>query len=398
MRKYILFLSIVFIFINFFIFAVPVQYISFEKIRNMIESANDGDTVNIPIGTCVFKSSISINKNIVIKGAGVDKTIFYNYQTDESKSVLYIKNNEKPIRITGITFQGKGQNKNNSNKSQFIRWSNSVQLVQITGFRIDHCKFIDGGKYSISISGKEDIFGVIDHCSFINASTECICVFGAGTGDLDWSRKDPLGTEKAVFIEDCSFIYNKLNFPTGFCSAVASNNGARYVFRYNKLSVIAPLNSTQIDMHGNWFGDRGGYSVEIYNNNLFSEHSWCGIYMRGGRGVIFNNKFSGDYNDLIVLANDGSYLPSAANPRDKKYPARDQINNFFIWNNYLNNKLISVHVIHVANRGTEQLLIQKNRDYFEPADSKFGNYNGTGKSFNDISNYKPYIYPHPLSK
>jgi hypothetical protein len=386
MKKYILFL-----FFGFFLFnncsnvLLLYKYLNFKDIQNQINAANDGDTVNISEGVCIFNTAITINKNITLKGAGTDKTIFYNYQKDESDSVLFIKNNNKTIRITGITFQGKGQDKNSSNQSQFIRWHNTSQAAQITGFRIDHCNFIDGGKYAISIWGADDIFGVIDHCTFTNASTECICVFGAGTGDLDWTRNEALGTEHAVFIEDCSFTYNKSSFPTGFCSAVVSNNGGRYVFRYNTISTIAALNSTQVDMHGNYYGDRGGYSAEIYSNKLYSDHSWCGIYMRGGRGLITNNDFYGSYNNPIVLANDGSYLPSASSPRDTSHPAPDQINNFDIWNNRLNGTAITdvppVPDHFVLGRGNESTMIQVNTDYWE------SNHNG----------YSFATYPHSLN-
>jgi hypothetical protein len=366
--------------------------LSFDEIKNKLESAEDGDTVNIPKGKCIFKTHIIINKNITLKGAGVDQTIFFNDQTKLYDAVLNITNNDKPIRITGITFQGKAIVPNDSDKSEFIYWHNTKQSAQITGFRIDHCKFIDGGKHAITIWGADDIFGVIDHCTFINAARCCNNTYGAAKGDLDWSRNEPLGTLKAIYIEDCSFRYDKPNYPEGFCETVTGINGARYVFRNNTISTIAKLNACQIDMHGNWYGDRSGYSVEIYNNTLYSENSWYGMYVRGGRGVIFNNNFIGLlFYEPIILANDGSFMPTKDNPRDQTYPAIDQINNFYIWQNYitcsyykLNNALIfdGVPVPYVQNRGAERTLIKKDRDYFDV----------------EMPGYVPYTYPHPLTK
>jgi hypothetical protein len=360
------------------------KYLDFKDIQNQINSAKDGDVVNIPAGTCIFKSQITINKNITIKGAGVDKTVFYNYQTDLYDSVLRVMNNDKPLRITGITFKGKGVSPNDSDKSEFIYWHNTSQAAPITGFRIDHCKFIDGGKHSITIWGAEDIFGVIDHCTFINASRACMNLYGAGTGAPDWdTHPQAIGTINAIFIEYCSFTYNKQNYPEGFCETVTGINGARYVYRYNTTSHIASLNANPVDMHGNWYADRGGYSAEIYDNTFNSGNSWYGIYIRGGRGVILDNTFNGLFYEPIIFANDGSFLPSASNPRDKTNPAIDQVNNFYINGNHitcayysLTNALISDGnpVDYVQNRGYERTVIQAGRDYFDNAIGGYAKY------------------------
>jgi hypothetical protein len=364
--------------------------LNFNEIKAQLENAQDGDTVNIPAGTCLITECISVNKNIVIKGAGIDQTILQNDQTHLYDAVFYVKNIDKPLRITGITFKGQEIMPNDSDKSEFIYWHNTKQTAQIAGFRIDHCKFIDGGKHSITIWGAEDIFGVIDHCVFINASRNCINTYGAAKGDLDWSRKEPLGTDKAIYIEDNTFTYDKQNYPEGFCETVTGINGARYVYRYNTTSHIASLNANPVDMHGNWYGDRGGFSVEIYNNTFDTGNSWYGMYIRGGRGVIYNNFFNGKFYEPIILANDGSFLPTRDNPRDATYPAIDQINNFYIWDNTgtiayhnMNNAPISDGnpVPYVQDRGKEREIIQKDRDYFEYA----------------MPGYTPYTYPHPLT-
>jgi hypothetical protein len=378
-------------------------------IVSLIESANDGDTIIIPEGTYSFRTNITIrDKNITIQGAGITKTMFYNYQTGMYETCLEISNYTKPIKITGIYFKGVGNTPAKFNQSEFIHWSNNSQPAQIFGFRIWNCKFEDGGAYAITFCGREDIFGVIDHCSFINAAFETIAIYGAVPGTLDWSRNEGFGTSSAIFIEDCIVDFNKHNFSDGACPAVAANTGARYVFRHNTVTKTNSPNSTQLDIHGNWFYYRGGHCIEVYENTWYSNASWACIHVRGGKGIIFNNHISGQHWNPIALDEDRCYLPTRTNPNATadSYPVIDQINNLYMWNNYQTcsvygffNQLLSdgVPAPYVMNSGAERIIIQKNRDYFEPGCSGFDNYNGTGKAFSDPSNYTPYTYPHPLT-
>ena len=340
-----------------------------DDIQALVDSARNGDIIQLPEGTITWESSLRIDKGITLNGAGTDKTIIINGSAESGKNVINVDGIEGvPFIIQNITFKGALGNSDDK-----------ANVIYITGdckdFRITNCKFVDGGSHSISIRG--DTYGVIDHCQFINASQECIVVFHSGKGDYSWSLGDMFGTANAVYIEDCYF-----NFNTKGDHAITSNNGARYVFRYNTINSAKELNASLIDAHGNFFADRGTYSVEIYENILNTDRSWYGMNIRGGKGVIFNNSFSGDSPNPIVFASYRSFVESdttVCGYTECDYPVKDQINNFYVWNNTLNGDFIGVSM---QNRGLEAEHIQQDRDYF----------------LFEMPGYKAYPYPHPLIK
>ena len=345
--------------------------ISEDDVRIAIDSAEKGDMVIIPAGNAKWANTIVVNDGVSIKGMGIGKSVITWTRFDWTLNLLeFTLTNDTCLTISELTFIGPS-----------ISYENHSNFVFIGGksgkFRIFNCEFLDGGAHSLVING--NIYGVIDHCSFVNDSQESISIWN-GNGERTWLEKKPLGTIEAVFIEDCEFRFEEKGD-----HAVTSINGGRYVFRYNNITSLKKKNSTQIDTHGNFFAERGGYSSEIYCNTLTSEESYYGMYIRGGTGVIFNNKFIGKFYIPICFANYGSFRSK----KDKKsglcgfqecsYPAIDQINDFYIWNNVYNERSVGVVV---QKRGLEREHIKVNRDYFEK--KKKG--------------YEEFEYPHPLTK
>jgi hypothetical protein len=95
----------------------------------------------------------------------------------------------------------------------------------------------------------------------------------------------PLGTWKAVYVEDCTFTQNNgIDF-----NPICSNQGSRYVFRYNQIDIQGTSTYPLCDAHGNFdiTGSRGSYSVEIYENTFrVTAGIYHAFFIRGGRGVI----------------------------------------------------------------------------------------------------------------
>ncbi len=81
-----------------------------------------------------------------------------------------------------------------------------------------------------------------------------VVVYGSGT----WPPLR-LGTAQTVFIEDNTFTRNR--------HAVASNNGSRYVFRFNTI-IDNRENAAAIDAHGRGVWPRGSRQYEIYGNTV----------------------------------------------------------------------------------------------------------------------------------
>jgi hypothetical protein len=376
-----------------------------QEVQKAIDAAADGDTVLVPAGTAAWTTSqenrpaVVISrkgseKQITLKGAGIDKTVItdatgpqcFQVVIKTSETGIFSGLKEKPFRITGFTFKGTGGD----------------ALLSTTGYtnwRIDHCRFENSGR-SLWVSG----FGLIDHCVFDKKDNgQSIFVShrdyaGREHGDGSWSSPLSLGTDKAVYIEDCTFKYyaQKSNAALDGCF------GARVVFRHNTLI------NAHVAVHGTESSGRGRSirSYEIYDNRFEMtpprEH-FTAIFLRGGTGVIFDNKLTGGYRALVLATNyrsRASYPPWGkcdgsnkwdGNQLSNGYPAIDQIGRstdsgpgtpqqhdpLYEWNNTLNGGNADIAI----SGGPEvQAHIKQGRDY----------HNDTRRP-----DYAPYVYPHP---
>jgi hypothetical protein len=158
------------------------------------------------------------------------------------------------------------------------------------------------------------------------------------------------------------------------------------VFRNNIINVgyyndgaVTHMMGAPIDAHGSLEYPPGSVSYEIYNNTIISTHSYRGIFIRGGTGVIFNNRFNGDFTvpieltDYRLLDNDASNFPD------------QRIKDLYLWNNTDDEDTpVSIYV----NQGNDNILadyIRLGHEFFD--ENKI-----------DKGIYTPYTYPHPLVK
>jgi hypothetical protein len=105
-----------------------------------LDTAQDGDTVQLPAGTAVWSKGWNAGrgakmKAITIQGAGIDKTVIGDDRAQPDAAPFFLLGVEgKPFRITGITLDGTG----------YRNAGNWGGLMTIRGtcknFRIDHCK------------------------------------------------------------------------------------------------------------------------------------------------------------------------------------------------------------------------------------------------------------------
>ena len=250
------------------------------------------------------------------------------------------------------------------------------QLGVVLDFRVLNCVFRDFGLAGINVNGAY-AKGVIAECQFIDIYRPELGNYGygvlvVGDGSTNWDRPFVLGNDDSVFVEDCSFIGNR--------HAIASNNGSRYVFRYNHTSAPRPENGTFVDAHGFEYGsDRGSRGYEVYGNileNRTRTPNWLiGIGIRGGDGVIFDNQFFDDspdfegYDHPILLA---CRMDESATC---DYPNQDQTRDLYLWNNTLNDQPTGLAIF-----SGHACLFEEGRDYY----------------LYERPDYTPYTYPHPL--
>jgi hypothetical protein len=332
-----------------------------SDIIEALEQANPGDNIRIPAGTFDFDESIYLDAGVNIVGAGRDETIL---QTNgELVNALFIVDgsNGLPVGFAHMKLIGDQQDDSDL-MDDGIELRNGCQ-----DFRITEVEFESFGQQAIGVNGNAR--GVIDNCRFINIYRPAIANFGYGVcvmgdGDDGWERPFILGDENAVFVEDSYFIGNR--------HAVASNNGSRYVFRYNLVEDNGGEGAwvQAIDAHGPGYGSsRGSRSYEVYNNTVDNANTtcWVAMYIRGGDGVIFNNNISGGISTAPIML---------TNESGSEYPALDQIRELYVWENYYEDSL----TVPTNWSPGDPRVVQEGRDYF--------NY--------ERPDYTPYPYPHPL--
>jgi len=316
-----------------------------NDIQESINNAPENATVVIPAGEFNFSGPrINVNKNITISGSGTKGTVlkkpsgldwFFNIVTRGF------------FRLTNIVLDGgKG--------------GGGIQLRSDSlDFRIDNNTLKNFGTRAIqSWNGSK---GVIDNNRFEENTITDIVVYG--DDEESWNRPAELGTGDATFIEDNVFEHKiAKNW-----HSIGSNNGSRYVFRYNTIN-DGNQNTNPVDAHGNKFFGRGSRTYEIYGNKINSGHSYMGMYIRGGTGVIYDNQFSGDFTRPVTLTMESK--------NNGAYPAQDQIKDLYLWNNKVNGQDITPHM----PEGKPREFVKENRDFF----------------MKKKDGYTPYAYPHPL--
>ena len=265
-------------------------------VQAAIDSASESDTVMVPAGNCTWSDSVSwTNKNITVRGAGKDVTTIHCPAcfsiTSDSATSAY-----SHWRLSNMTLQGPSPS-----GIVITIWDNVSSWHY--GWRIDHLKLNypgAGSGYGIFIGGAT--YGVIDNNDWIWGGGLAIIVAGQMSDEWPGSATHPqggyllsqpldLGTNKAVYIEDNTFVGSA---PGGMAAYDTSSGGGRAVFRYNTV--------TGGIYYSHWTRNRevGGILHEIYHNKFVGNSNFNAypIRLEAGTGVIFNNtvqNFSGSH-------------------------------------------------------------------------------------------------------
>lgn len=232
----------------------PARSLSPSDIQSAVNAASPGDIVVLPSGTYSgFNETVYVPNGISMRGQGMDNTILIN----TSKEIVLFSWNDRDepssfkVSISDIKLIGIG------NESTL---DGGVRLIKgVKDFRIFNCFFKNFGSFGISIKG--DSRGLIYSCQFVDCYTDRVGYGVAIYGNEIWDNpKPPLGTQDAVFVEDCYF--------WGCKHAVASTWGSHYVFRHNQVEGLKD-NKFGVDAHGKQLGEPCGSSTyEIYDNTI----------------------------------------------------------------------------------------------------------------------------------
>jgi hypothetical protein len=391
-----------------------------EAVWDAFNAAKDGDTVQLPAGTAVWKRGWNSGhwakmKAITIQGAGMDKTIIRTDTTTASGDKAFVVSGVegKPFRITGITFDGTGFPTAGT-------WNGEVAITgNCKNFRVDHCKFLNMNQM-MTING--DTYGLVDHCYFYPMEKKsdglAQTIYCQGPGKVAFTRPLTMGTAQAVYFED-----NEVHFSPEVVNETGNNpwivpySGARVVIRHNKI-----INS-QLEIYRVRPGAYGSQSAEIYDNTFSAEGLKMGrpqgfIFIAGGVAMVFNNTVAGTtYNtrtiqvshersfeaigefgicdgnnpidgDQIPPGQPGAGYPAFGQPgwgTDPKATGVFEPSPCYAWNNTLNGARLNMVLRPWGDpeKDAKQAAhVKEGRDFFNEAPKP--------------DYYKPYIYPHPL--
>jgi hypothetical protein len=248
------------------------------------------------------------------------------------------------------------------------------------------------GNTQWTIRGSAATYGLIDNNKFQGSAHGISLV---GNGNADWSSPLQLGTSDFFFVEKNEFDWNDWYGTTGAVT-VDFSNGGRVVFRYNSSQ------NAMFETHDRArTGSPGANAWEVYNNTFRTgTNKWKGLDITAGTGVIWGNRFTGDWTVPIGAMNYKSSDPrgiprcDGVDPADQNTPGQAgwrceyQIGSqgkgstaigypAYIWNNSKNGAGVGM----ICTAGCEYL--REGRD--------FVNSGSTPKP-----GYTPYTYPHPL--
>ena len=272
-------------------------------VTRAVDLASDGATVVIPPGTCTWSATLTVTKAITLQGQGIGMTVLIDGVVN--RPMISIDTSiETGWRVTGIEIRYDGG----------VRKGNQAQL-DIAGashaFRVDHNRFYGYPEQSHGIRFSGDLRGVIDHNVFDDNNQFAQAIQGRHEswdgvghyGDYSWAMPDHFGTNQFVFIEDNRFEGSGDIAP----GALDMFSGARVVFRHNT------VNNDYVTSHGTESSqrERSFRMIEMYDNEFSTASGsyFTAFFMRGGTGVIYNNRYRGttplvgDYRRGVVLAN-----------------------------------------------------------------------------------------------
>ena len=243
---------------------------SSADVQTAIDSTVDGDRVLVPAGSCTWSVKVTIpdTKGITLQGAGIGQTIITDNLTTDDLLRISVDSGNSLTDVNSITFDQNAVVKTGINGTIVFDGSG------LDSFRIHHFEILNlwsrGVVYDGGITAGSEISGLMDNCTIempndTPASPQTFSLVADLTGGArnNFARGFELGSNKFLFIEDCTFEHD---FPGD--GVVDAFSGARYVFRYNT------VNGAVMGHHGADSGTRSGiHSFEIYGNTFDNQNA-----------------------------------------------------------------------------------------------------------------------------
>jgi hypothetical protein len=309
-------------------------------INGPTHKAVDGDTINIPSGSCSWASGVKVTSGIGITVAGNGTPNSDPSTTGASSSC----GSNTTITVTnGVTAfkMSPGYGNSTSRLSCMVIASGTGSGIGLSilgtcssggcpNLRMDNITFSNwaghqsaGISYGINAVG--DMFGVLDH-NTVNGSPgnylqlveqSNASFLGVGSyGDNSWAQSESYGSPSFLFYENNLLNDAGLSENEGTAGALANEGGCRIVGRYNT------FNTDDINFELGWHGtesngrSRSCRAWEFYGNTIncpASTECQAFVSARGGTGLTWANTMAfGSGAGTLVYENLTTYRAFAS--------------------------------------------------------------------------------------
>lgn len=290
-------------------------------INGPTHKAVDGDTINIPSGSCSWASGVKVTSGIGITVAGNGTPNSDPSTTGASSSC----GSNTTITVTnGVTAfkMSPGYGNSTSRLSCMVIASGTGSGIGLSilgtctssgcpNLRMDNITFSNwaghapnGISYGITAIG--DMFGVIDHNTINGMSGNYIQLveqsnasyLGVGYyGDNSWAQPEAYGSANFLFFENNTFNDAGATENEGTAGSYENQGGGRVVARYNVFNITDNYNFS-LGWHGTESSGRprSTRAYEYYENTWSCNSTTNGcppvIGARGGTGLVWGNSFA----------------------------------------------------------------------------------------------------------
>jgi hypothetical protein len=316
-------------------------------INGPTHTAINGDTIQIPVGTCTWTSGVTVTASVTITGLGATPNTGPSTFGSGTNGVTLLSNIASgPF----FSFQPTYASSNNVTTLQNLNLDpinsttslGGVIFIEGTatssGFpqvRIDNIYFgyttpwteSGNGDNTVDMIRVDNAVGVADHNTVPSGSlsnhlytAQMSSYLGVGQwGDNSWAQPDSFGTATNWFAENNQTYINGATFNdcTEAGITVSASGGCRAVNRFNHSTGYNAFAYTAVHGLDSTGRPRSGRHTETYGNVLTCQFN-CGdavVSFRGGTGIAFGNTGianSGAYYNQIM---DGTtYRIALANP------------------------------------------------------------------------------------
>jgi hypothetical protein len=301
-------------------------------------TAVNGDTINIPAGTCTWTTGIVVPSGIGISiiGSGAPNSSPTTYGAASSCTATSITDNVSgnPLLYFQPTATSSLSRVSCMKLTSTLGANTTVSPIQLAGtcnsstcpnVRVDNLTF-DGSlqgtiKNSDTVMVTDNVFGVLDHNSmsgtgvgsyfeFVNYNNSAWNGVGA-YGDNSWTSADTFGTSKALYLENNTFgtaVVMAEGESDITSKGQTAQGGGRVVGRFNNCNgCTSGVSNHGTDTNGR---PRGGRQIEFYGNTYQCTNTsgGCqgGVPIRSGVNIMFGNSLtaiSGSwFNQYMALA------------------------------------------------------------------------------------------------